>query len=303
MKKVSVILTFAGLAMFCVGELAAQSGGAGGAGASGAGASGAGVGGGGIGGGVPAPSAGAGATGGGALGASSPSQIPSQSLSPVPGGAVPRSPTMGGSLQAQPGAPLQTQPGTSLQAQPGASIQTPPGTGVQGMPFPNAVQNPLRTQGSGGNVEAGQNSQNPNGFGAGSAAQQNLQRANPNDPRLVRFNNEWWYWMPGDYWSYYRNNNWSRYDPYAYQPLTSGTRYQTGYRGSSGPIYYLDENGLRYTRSYAPDMPRSQALQALRQQGNTQTTTDNTQATIGGAVRGQQGPSVGAEIGGAVPNQ
>jgi len=297
MKKVSIALTFTGLAMFCVSDLAAQTGGAGGAGAQGgAGAAGA-VGGQGVG--VPAPSGTMGATGGETLGASSTSAIPSQSLSPVPGGAVPRSPAMGGSLQAQPGASLQTQPGTSLQAQPGASIQTPPGTGVQGMPSPNAVQNPLRTQGSGGNVEAGQNNQNSNGLGQ---AQQNVQRVSPNDPRLVRFNNEWWYWMPGNYWSYYRSNNWSRYDPYAFQPLTSGTtRYQTGYRGSSGPVYYLDENGLRYSRSYAPDMPRSQALEALRQQLNTQA-TDNTQATIGGAVRGQQGPS-GAEIGGAVRNQ
>jgi hypothetical protein len=172
------------------------------------------------------------------------------------------------------------------------------------------MQNPLTAQGSGGNVEAGQNNQNLKGYGTGGfstdhAQQQNVQRVDSNDPRLVRFNNEWWYWMPGDYWVYYRNNNWSRYDPYAFQPLTSDTvRYQTGYRGASGPVYYLDENGLRYRRSYAPEMPKGPTLEAARPQaqGNNQT-NNNTQATIGGAVRGQQGPSVGAEIGGAVRNQ
>src|SRR5262245_18148366 len=116
--------------------------------------------------------------------------------------------------------------------------------------------------------------------------------------------------MPGNYWMYYRGNNWSRYDPYAFQPQTSDTtRYQTGYRGTAGPVYYLDVNGLRYRRFYAPEMPRAEALEAVRTQGNIQAATQgstqspNTQATIGGAVRGQQGPNVGAEIGGAVRNQ
>jgi len=206
------------------------------------------------------------------------------------------------------GGSLQTQPGTSLQAQPGAPLQ---GATV---PSPNSLQNPLTTQGSGANVATGQGNQNistygSGGFGNQATGQQQSQRVNPNDPRLVRFNNEWWYWMPDNSWMYYRGNNWNRYDQSGFQPLTSGTGgYQTGYRGT-GPAYYLDENGLRYRRTYAPDTPRAQALEAVRQQGNSQATNQpnieagNNQATIGGAVRGQQGPSVSAEIGGAVRNR
>ena len=196
------------------------------------------------------------------------------------------------------------------QVQPTVPPSTQPSMAA---PSASALQNPLTGQGSGGNVEAGQGSQDlksygSGGFSGGQTEQQNVQRVNRDDPRLARFNNEWWYWMPGDYWVYYRNNNWNRYDPYAFQPLTSDAiRYQTGYRGASGPVYYLDENGLRYRRSYSPEAPKGPALEAARPQENrpqenTQT-SNNTQATIGGAVRGQQGPNVGAEIGGAVWNR
>jgi hypothetical protein len=206
--------------------------------------------------------------------------------------------------------------GGSLQTQPGASLQTPTNQlpGATNPPS-NSLQNPLTSQGSGANAAAGQGNQNVSGygnggFGAQTTEQPQVQRVNPNDPRLTRFNNEWWYWMPGNYWMYYRGNNWNRYDPYGFQPLTSDTmRYQTGYRGSAAPEYYLDESGLRYRRFYAPQLPRAEALEAARVQGNVQAATQgsstntNTQATIGGAVRGQEGPSVGTEIGGAVRNQ
>jgi hypothetical protein len=198
---------------------------------------------------------------------------------------------------------LQTQPALPPSGQPGAAMQSP-----------STLQIPLTSEGSGGNGEAGQSNGSLKGYGAGGssanqAPQQNVQRVNPNDPRLVRFNNEWWYWMPGGYWTYYRNSNWNRYDPYGFQPLTPDTiRYQTGYRGPAGPVYYLDENGLRYRRFYAPEVPKGPALDGAQAQGNTQNsnstqTNSNTEATIGGAVRGQQGPNVGAEIGGAVRNQ
>jgi hypothetical protein len=196
------------------------------------------------------------------------------------------------------------------------------------VPSPNSLQNqplqnPLTIQGSGANAEIGQGNQGVSGVSSAQPSdQQQVQRANPNDPRLTRYNNEWWYWMPGNYWMYYRGSNWNRFDPYAFQPMTSQVmtsqpsqamtsramssdtgRYQTGYRGSMEPVYYLDENGLRYRRFYAPELPRGQAMEAVRQQGNNSQATNNTQATIGGAVRGQQGPNVSAEIGGAVRNQ
>src|SRR5712672_2254825 len=30
---------------------------------------------------------------------------------------------------------------------------------------------------------------------------------------------EWWYWMPANYWTYYRNGNWLTYDPGTYQSV------------------------------------------------------------------------------------
>ena len=317
MKKLLIALIAAGSTiLFCEGRLAAQSGGGGGAGgaagAGGAGAAGAGgatasgaAGVGAQGGGVPAPSGTSDAAGGGVLG---PGSTLSPSSSPVPSGATPRNPTMGGSLQTQAGGSLQTQPGTLQTTQPGTLQRS--GTSGATVPSPNSLQNqplqnPLTIQGSGANAEIGQGNQGISGVSSAQPSdQQQVQRVNPNDPRLTRYNNEWWYWMPGNYWMYYRTNNWNRYDPYAFQPLTSDTtRYQTGYRGTAtGPVYYTDENGLRYRRFYAPELPRGQAMEAVRQQGNSSQTT-NTEATIGGAVRGQQGPNVSAEIGGAVRNQ
>jgi len=268
MRKLSIVLTALGLSAFCVGQVAAQTGGPGAAAGSSAGAAG------GIGAAGTGAMSGIGAAGSSQAGSSVPAPMGSSNISGA------GSSTFGGVPGASPTVPPSTQlPNTS-------------------MPSGNATQNPLTAQGSGGNVEAGRGSY---GAGGGSSSDQtqaqNVQRVNPNDPRLVRFNNEWWYWMPGNYWSYYRNNNWNRYDPYAFQPLTTDTiRYQTGYRGTAGPVYYLDENGMRYRRFYAPEIPQSPALEAARPQSNTQD-------TIGGAVRGETGPRVGTEIGGAVRNQ
>src|SRR5262249_5991071 len=70
------------------------------------------------------------------------------------------------------------------------------------------------------------------------------------DPRFRLLNNEWWYGMPGNYWMYYRDNNWNRYDGDTFQP----DRYNTGYRGDMGnnPRTYYDENGRQYRRDYSP---------------------------------------------------
>ncbi len=74
----------------------------------------------------------------------------------------------------------------------------------------------------------------------------------PNHWRFVRNNSEWWYWAPGDYWMYYRDNQWLRYDTNVYQP----NNYRAGYRGTSdngtSEIYY-DETRQQYRRDYTPD--------------------------------------------------
>jgi hypothetical protein len=64
----------------------------------------------------------------------------------------------------------------------------------------------------------------------------NQQSAAGDSWRFQRYNNEWWYWMPGNYWMFYRDNNWSRYDPNTFRPLS---RYRTAYRGPMG----LNQNG------------------------------------------------------------
>ena len=78
-----------------------------------------------------------------------------------------------------------------------------------------------------------------------------------NDPdrwRFARYNNEWWYWMPGNYWMFYRDNNWNRYDADSFQPYFPNSRYTTAYRGipdeNSG--VYIDEYGRQYRRDYSP---------------------------------------------------
>jgi hypothetical protein len=63
--------------------------------------------------------------------------------------------------------------------------------------------------------------------------------------RFQRYNNEWWYWMPGNYWMFYRDNSWSRYDPNTFRPLS---RYRTAYRGPMG----LNQNGTAVN----PDLQR-----------------------------------------------
>ena len=119
--------------------------------------------------------------------------------------------------------------------------------------------------------------------------------SDPNRWRFVLHNGEWWYWMPGDYWMYYRDNNWSRFDPYAYQP---SSRYRTGYRGmvnynnpnNSEEGYFYDETGRRYRRDYSPDRRSLRDPNAGAQMGSA----------IGGAAGGDRGARIGAEIGGAV---
>lgn len=66
------------------------------------------------------------------------------------------------------------------------------------------------------------------------------------DWRMVRHNNEWWYWHPNNNWSVYRNNAWGPYTAgsnmqgnyYARRGPLGLRRYSTGYRGvapSGGP--------------------------------------------------------------------
>ena len=137
--------------------------------------------------------------------------------------------------------------------------------------------------------------------------------------RFARYNNEWWYWTPGNYWMYYRDNNWNRYDAEAFQPYS---RYSTGYRGvppDNNPAIYTDEYGRQYRRDYSP-LRRAlrAAADALNGGGNVdvnagpaganvqvnpgnrelQPPDQNRGSNTGGATSGT-GPNVGVEIGGA----
>ncbi len=103
--------------------------------------------------------------------------------------------------------------------------------------------------------------------------------------------------MPGNYWMYYRDNNWNRYDSEAFQP----NRYRTGYRGemdNNGNVYY-DENGRQYRRDYSP---LRQALRRVTENGGqVNVNTPNIGISTGGAATGTS-PNVGVEIGGAAGN-
>jgi hypothetical protein len=85
-------------------------------------------------------------------------------------------------------------------------------------------------RGSGANVDI--NRQDGGGFSA---------RVNPADGqrgpnitlgndnwRMVRYNNEWWYYTPQNSWMYHRDNNWQAYDAGTFRPLQ---RYRTAFRG------------------------------------------------------------------------
>lgn len=122
-------------------------------------------------------------------------------------------------------------------------------------------------------------------------------RQTARDERFQLYNNEWWYWMPGNYWMYYRDNAWNRYDPDTFQP----NRYSTGYRGDmdNNPRLYYDESGRQYRRDYSP-LRRAlrRAGEAAGQAAGIDINTPNVDVSTGGAANGT-GPNVGVEIGGA----
>src|SRR5262249_42998356 len=68
--------------------------------------------------------------------------------------------------------------------------------------------------------------------------------------RYRNWNNEWWYWMPGGYWSFYRGDRWNRYEPdgyIAYNDYYNNTPAPAvvATPTSNGP-YYEDQNGFYY---------------------------------------------------------
>ena len=68
------------------------------------------------------------------------------------------------------------------------------------------------------------------------------------DWRYRFYRGEWWYWMPANFWMYFRNGNWITYDPAAYQPLVvTGPSYYPYSDGYYGNGYY---GGYRYNRYY-----------------------------------------------------
>ena len=109
-------------------------------------------------------------------------------------------------------------PGVRVDAGGGVDIAAP-GVGVQVPPAGSRGNVGVVVPGAGVNVNA-----NPNG-------------------RYRWSNNRWWYYHPGNYWSYWNNNRWNRYyarnygynDRYYRRPYVNRPRYSTGYRGISLP--------------------------------------------------------------------
>ena len=137
--------------------------------------------------------------------------------------------------------------------------------------------------------------------------------------RFRQHNGEWWYWHPSNYWMFHREGDWQRYSRSSYQPQR---RQATGYRGYyDGPrynegqhIYYYDEHGNRYSRSYDPyrdgrNNGRYDDRYNDRYDGRNDGRYDNryrgsegerTGAAIGGAIGGREGANVGRIIGDAI---
>jgi len=279
MKSLLVTLTVGVWAALCASQVTAQSGG----GAAGAGGGSAGAGG--VGGATGGAAAGAGVGGGTGAG-----------IGAGVGGGAGFSGSAGSSVPAPAGitagnaGATQTPSNGSMTGNLGGTLPSNQ-SGTATIP-PNTVQNPITAQGSGGGMSASGAAAGTGGVAPSGTVVGQSRPVDRNDWRLARFNNEWWYWMPGDYWVYYRNNTWSRYNPYGYQPqMANATPYAAGYRGLSNETYYYDENGLRYRRFYAPDIPRNAAMEARNPN------------TIGGAAGSDTGSRGGAEIGGAVRNQ
>jgi hypothetical protein len=200
-------------------------------------------------------------------------------------------------------------------AQPGSGGVPAPGGQPNQMNQPGGMQNqlplqnqPMRTQNQpltganvpGSNTPVLQNQPNT-GLNARQSGGGNARQTDQNDPDRWRFsfyNGEWWYWMPGDYWVYYRDNNWTRYDPAMFQPY----RYMTGYRGvnpQENQAVYYDERGRQYRRDYSPN------LRSLRNPNVIPESREGARisGTIGGATGGDTSGRAGAEIGGAGTNR
>jgi hypothetical protein len=69
-------------------------------------------------------------------------------------------------------------------------------------------------------------------------------------------NGEWWYWMPANYWMYYRGGRWIPYDAVVYRRPVIVNRgpyyYRDGYRYGNywGPGYSYYRPGYRYWDGY-----------------------------------------------------
>jgi hypothetical protein len=120
------------------------------------------------------------------------------------------------------------------------------------------------------------------------ADRNNARTTNPDAWRMVRHNNQWWYYTPQNQWMYHNNNAWTNYDSQTYVGPTysydtrrgfMGRRYVSGYRGTYGP----------------PATPYSNGTPA----GNLGSTLGE---GIGAAANGGNGARTGANIGGAIGN-
>jgi len=197
---------------------------AGGAGAGGAGASGSG------GAGSSTSGAGSGSSGGVTSGLSNPASgaglsQPNTGLNPNQGLATPNSAlppgqtgsTFQGSGQARSTLPSTASPGVNAGGRANIDINAP-GVGVD------------VNRGSGANVEINRQGQpDISAHVGGGGGQPGASISVGNDRwRMVRYNNEWWYYTPQNSWMYYRDNNWSAYDAGTFRPLQ---RYRTAFRG------------------------------------------------------------------------
>jgi hypothetical protein len=73
--------------------------------------------------------------------------------------------------------------------------------------------------------------------------------------RYQHMGKDWWYWMPGGYWDYYRYGRWNRYNVDTYVDMSPAPS-----NGSANGPYYEDQNGFYYLNGnrkvYDPQIQR-----------------------------------------------
>jgi hypothetical protein len=113
------------------------------------------------------------------------------------------------------------------------------------------------------------------------------------DWRMVRQNNQWWYWHPNNTWSVYRNNHWTPYtaNNSTFAPNTAASQPATQYYTRRGPLGMRRQvTGYRGVTTPPPATSTSEAPPAVPTAPTTGTdTTSGTGTTTGTGAANPQG--------------